>query len=292
MRGIKAGGLAVAGIATVATLVTVVVESGKGHTDGGLIAGGPASTTPYSGPLRVPHKEYDEDSQRATEAESGAAGLALECEGDIHSGGFGGNWSKGDGGSTPAEGLQAYFDIEQPGVPRSGYRVERDDGDRVLFSYDVGGRTKVAVIVAKDQPNRPGWGPETTASCDPAEFPESFTDDQGYEVWTDARGRRLPVTTISSSQGSEHCDWQSAHFLVLGQGAKRALYARDPEGVLSGLLTAPYDGDVTLPHGARDTGYRHGERALWLTADKKKAYVRTPDGVEAWPAVKKGMGCD
>ncbi|MEV0222835.1 hypothetical protein [Streptomyces sp. NPDC050704] len=290
MRGTRAGGLAVVVLATIATVVTAAGCGGESAE--GLLAEGGPSTTPYSGPLRVPHKEYDEDSLRATKAESGAAGLALECEGDIYSGGFGGNWSKRDGGSTPLKGLRAYFDIEQPDVPKSGYRVEREDGGRVLFSYDVEGRTKVAVIVAKDQPNRPGWGPETTASCDPAEFSASFTDDRGYEIWTDKQGRRVSINKISSSEGAEHCDWQTAHFLELGHGAGRALYARDPEGVLSGLLTAPYDGAATLPEGARDTGYRLDDWALWLTPDKKKAYIRTPDGVEAWPAVKKGMGCD
>jgi hypothetical protein len=192
---------------------------------------------------------------------------------------------------TPKEGLEAYFEIEQPDVPRSGYRVEREEPDRVLFSYDIGGETKVAVIVANDQPNRPGWGPETYASCDPAELPERSTDDQPYEIWTDEQGRGVSVNKISSSRGPEHCDWQTAHFLELGHGAGRALYARDPRDVLSGLLTAPYDEDTTLPDDAHDTGYRNGEWELWLTADRKKAYVRTPHGVEAWPAVKKGMGC-
>lgn len=70
----------------------------------------------------------------------------------------------------PEEGLNAYFDIYQPEEPDYGYRVERREGDRVLFSFDVRGRTKVAVVVAKDQPHRPGWGPETSASCDPSEW--------------------------------------------------------------------------------------------------------------------------
>ncbi len=62
----------------------------------------------------------------------------------------------------------------QPEQPDHGYRVERAERDRVLYSYDVDGRTKVAVVVAKDQRDRPGWGPETNASCDPAELPESL----------------------------------------------------------------------------------------------------------------------
>ncbi|GGX90615.1 hypothetical protein [Streptomyces fructofermentans] len=287
MRGFGAGGVAVAVLVTAMT----ATGCGEGETDGGLLAEEASVSTPYSGPLRVPHKEYDEDSPRATKAESGAAGMALECDGEIASGGFGGNWSKRDGGATPEDGLRTYFEVEQPDVPRSGYRVERRDKGRVLFSYDVDGRTKVAVIVAKDQPHRPGWGPETTASCDIAEFPPSFSEERGLEIWTDGRGRRLPLSTISSSQGSEHCDWQSAHFLELGSGADRVLYARDPKGVLDGMLTAAYDGDATLPDDARDTGYRRGEKRLWLSEDRTKAYVRTSGTVEMWPAVKPRMGC-
>ncbi|MER6458536.1 hypothetical protein ABT270_38945 [Streptomyces sp900105245] len=56
--------------------------------------------------------------------------------------------------------------------PDHGYRAERREADRALYSVDVKGRTKVAVVVAKDQKDRPGWGPpETNAACDPAELP-------------------------------------------------------------------------------------------------------------------------
>lgn len=254
---------------------------------------GAAPARPYSGPLHVPAQNLDEDSPRATRIESGAAGRALECDGEIYSGGGSEPWSEGDGGSTPAEGLEAYFEIEQADVPRSGYREERREGDRVLYSFDVEGRTKVAVIVAKDRKNRPGWGPETSASCDPAELLESFTDAQGYEIWTDRDERRVPITKVNSNVGPEHCEWQSAHFLSTGQGKDGRLYARDPEKVLPpDSLTSPYDGDVRLPADARDTGYRYQDRQLWLTDDDPtKAYIRTPDGVKLWPQVKDGVGC-
>ncbi|MGW1750744.1 hypothetical protein ACWCRD_35070 [Streptomyces sp. NPDC002092] len=58
-----------------------------------------------------------------------------------------------------------------------------------------------------------------------------------------------------------------------------------------GMLTSPYDGDVRMPAYAHDTGYRVHDRQLWLTGDPGRAYARTPDGVEAWPLVKAGMGC-
>ncbi|WP_282700656.1 hypothetical protein [Streptomyces sp. CC219B] len=282
------------GLTAMVTVMAVAAVGCGDEVGGAAVVTGSAPPTPYSGPLYVPAKNLDEDSPRATRIESGAAGRALECDGEIYSGGGGGAWSEGDGGGTPEEGLAAYFDIEQPDVPRTGYRVEREEDGRVLFSLDVDGRTKVAVVVAEDRPNRPGWGPETTASCDPAELPESFTDSQGYEIWTDRDGRRVPITTVHSNEGPEHCDWQTAHFLSTGDGKDARLYARDPEGVLPPeMLTAPYDGEARMPDAARDTGYRYADRQLWLTEDDRSpAYVRTPDGVEAWPLANDGFGCD
>lgn len=282
-------------VATV--LVLAVAAMGCGASDDGdVVVAGTPPATPYDGPLQVPHREVDEDGVEAIRAESGAAGMALECDGEIYDGGGGpGGWGESDGGETPEEGLAAYFDIEQPDVPEDGYRVEREEKDRVLFSYDVDGETKVAVIVARDQKDSPGWGPETSASCDPAELPASFTDTQWYEIWTDENGRRVPIAKVHTSEGAEHCGWQTAHFLSLGGDADEdgRLYGRDPEGVLpDGMLTSAHDGDVRMPEKARDTGYRHEDRALWLVADDpSKAYVRTPDGVEVWPEVAEGHGC-
>ncbi|MFE6336091.1 hypothetical protein ACFVOK_23235 [Streptomyces sp. NPDC057798] len=273
--------------------VVAVTAVGCGDDGKGVVVEGSAPATPYGGPLHVPVQQLDEDSPRATRLGSGAAGRALECDGEIHSGGGSDPWSEGDGGATPEEGLEVYFDIEQSDVPRTGYREERREDGRVLYSLDVGGRTKVAVIVAENRKNRPGWGPETSASCDPAELPESFTAAQGYEIWTDRRGRRVPTTTVHSNPGPEHCDWQRAHFLSTGRGEDARLYARDPAKVLPpGALTSRYDGDVRLPADARGTGYRYQGRELWLTDDDPSAaYVRTPDGVERWPGVKDGFGC-
>ncbi|MGW3035820.1 hypothetical protein ACWDCB_31950 [Streptomyces sp. NPDC001178] len=278
-------------VVTTLLVASAAVACGSGKAQD-LVVDGTVPEAPYSGPLHVPVQHGDEDGVRAVRIASGAAGRALECDGQIYSGGGSDPWSKGDGGRTPEDGLRAYFEIEQPDVPRYGYRAERKEKDRVLYSFDVRGRTKVAVVVAKDQKNRPGWGPETSASCDPSELPASFTDRQWYEIWTDRHGERLPVTEVNSSAGPAHCDWQKAHFLSLGEGNKGRLYARDPDGVLpEGMLTSPYDGDVRMPAGAHDTGYRFHGRQLWLTGDPGKAYVRTPEGIEAWPLVKGGRGC-
>lgn len=275
-------------VAAAVVLMMGLVAAGCGG-DGydALVVTGTVPATPYAGRLDLPYTTgEDGDAQES----AGAAGRALECDGAIRAGDAGDAWSKGDGGSTPEEGLKAYFDIYKPELPERGYRVERSEGDRVLFSYDVGGRTKVAVVVAKDQPRRPGWGPETSASCDPSEFPANWTKSHGYEIWTDRYGHRVPTTSVSSSPGAEHCDWQSAHFLDLGRYGRQ--YGRDPHGVLPpGSLTAAYRAHVRMPADARDTGYRFHDWRLWLTPDRRTAYVRTPDGVEAWPATASRFGC-
>ncbi|KUO18198.1 hypothetical protein [Streptomyces dysideae] len=282
------------GVATAVVAMASVGCGGEGDEEdwAGLVAGGTPPATPYDGPLYVPGEEPEVYTLEAVRTAAGAAGRALECDGEIYSGGGSGSWGKSDGGRTPEEGLRAFFDMEQADDPRHGYRVEREEADRVLFSFDVDGRTKVAVVVAKDQKGRPGWGPESNATCDPAELPASFTESKPYEIWTDRNGDRVPLAEVSSHAGDAHCGWETARFLSMGHYEDDRTYARDPDGVLgSDLLTAPYDGEAALPEGARDTGFRFGDRQLWLTDDPSKVYVRASGGVEAWPLVKDGMGC-
>ncbi|MER5766476.1 hypothetical protein [Streptomyces sp. NPDC001985] len=301
MRGSRVAGSAAA---VVIAVVAVGCDTGRGAGGGGangrapegLVVAGEPPASPYGGPLLVRHgnggREIDNDTPEGMRLLSGAAGRALECEGAIYSGGGGDTWSEGDGGATPEEGLAAFFDMQQPDLPRYGYRVEAEADGRVLYSFDVKGRTRIAVVVAEDQPGRPGWGPDTSASCDPAELPAAFTDTRGYEIWTDTDGRRVPVTRVTGYSGAEHCAWEKAHFVELDATTDRASYARDPEGVLpASMLTSRYDGSAALPDDARDTRYRLGDRELWLAADGSRAYVRTPAGVEAWPEVKDGMAC-
>ncbi|MFI6335646.1 hypothetical protein [Streptomyces sp. NPDC050535] len=276
---------------TVLLLGLTAVGCGEGTREDLVITGTPPAT-PYAGPLDLPFRESADGGEREAAESSGAAGRALECDGEIYSGGSGETWNGSDGGSTPEEGLNAFFDMEQPEVPGRGYRIESEQGDRVLFSYDVGGRTRVAVVVAKDQPHRPGWGPETSASCDPAELPASYTDSRSQEIWTDRGDHRVPTTVLSSYAGAEHCDWESAHFLGMGRDEDLRQYARDPRGVLgTELLTAEYDGDARMPADAHDTGYRLDDWELWLPDDKATAYIRTSDGVEAWPATEDWVAC-
>lgn len=40
-----------------------------------------------------------------------------------------------------------------------------------------------------------------------------------------------------------------------------------------------------------DSGYRHGDERLWLSADARRAYVGTTDQVDVWPRLSNGFGC-
>ncbi|MGW6402188.1 hypothetical protein [Streptomyces sp. NPDC055134] len=253
-----------------------------------LVVTGSSPAAPYRGPLKAkaPDTDGDEDNVQG----GGASVLALECVGKPYQGGGGDDgWGASDGADSPDQALSALVSDEfSRSLPRRGYRVEREAGRRVLYSYDVGGRTRVAVIVAKDLPRRPGWSLETYAQCDPSEFARRDRAHLDIRVWADRKGRPAPASEIFSTAGPEHCDWQSAEFLHLGDRQ----YLRDPERSLPReLLHSSYGPKTRLPEGAMDTGYRDGRRQLWLSADKSDAYVRTGSVVERWPGAIEPIAC-
>ncbi len=166
----------------------------------------------------------------------------------------------------------------------------------MLFSYDVDEHTVVAAVAADgitDFNDDTGWGIEAWAQCDPAELPDDVADDDGAVVWTDADGDRVPVTTITSFQGGEHCDWQATTFLSLGEYDGHA-YLGNPRGYLERHLTTTYETDSTVPADATDTGYEHDGRHLWLGTSPKAAYLVSTtdaDDVQRWPWTTEEIWC-
>jgi hypothetical protein len=253
---------------------------------------------PYDGPMYVKPDFTD----RATAQErSGAAGRALECDGQPYDGGSGDYVDSGleSVQSDAREALDNYQD--EAGlldVPRDGFVVERVAEGRVLFSYDVGEQTKVAYIASdgmRDFDDDVGWGIESWASCDPAEFPAAVLEELGIRVWHDQQGDPVPISTITHYPGPEHCDWQDITFLTMGDGRTQYL-GGDGTNEFAGLdlLTTTYDGEADLPADATDTGYEYDDWHLWLAADRSAAYVvgvDDPSQVERWPAAKDEIAC-
>jgi hypothetical protein len=251
--------------------------------------------SPYDGPMRVKQDFADE---AGVLVRSGAAGRALECDGKPYAGG-GGDY---DGGlesvqdDAPAA-LEDYFDNEgwDGRWPDDGYQVEREDDDRVLLSWDVDQRTKVAFILADgitDYAGNRGWGVESWAQCNAAELGADEIDDLGIEIWEDADGNRVPTTDVTSFPGAEHCDWQDVTFLMLGGERKGRQFLRDLDGELADQTRTTYDGSATLPDTARDTGFHRDGRELWVSRDAAYLVDRSdPGDVERWPAAKEPIFC-
>lgn len=263
-----------------------------------VVSAGDPVPTPYSGPMKVSQSFADRASVRER---SGAAGLALECSGKPFDGG-GADYLESDlyeiGGSA-AEALDNYLGGEpnaRYATPGEGYRVEREDGGRVLLSYDVDGETKVAFVAAADVGNYAGdrgWGIEAWAQCDPAEFPKAVAEELGFGIWTDERGRAVPTSMVHSGPGPEHCGWDDLTFLYLGGAERGVVFVRDRDGeIWPELLRTTYDDEVVLPAEAEDTGYRRDGRELWLAADRSAAYVVDGNGAAERLPAGLGVGCE
>lgn len=230
---------------------------------------------------------------------SGAAGRALECRSEPYAGGRG-DYDSGLASTqdSAASALENHFS-EEPflQLPRDGYRLEREDDGRVLYSYDVRGRTKVAFIATdsmRDFKDDVGWGIETWAQCDPSELPASVTDALGIQVWHDASGNRIPVAKIESYPGPDHCDWQNITFLTLDTESGERQYLRDTTGELRDFLATTFDDSSSVPKRATDTGFERDGRRLWLHPNGTAAYLvdkTNPEDVERWPAANEPVAC-
>jgi hypothetical protein len=93
---------------------------------------------------------------------------------------------------------------------------------------------------------------------------------------------------IREDDGPKQCGWERARFLAYGD----RVYVRDPEGVVpleEGV--GPFKEEIALPEGATFTGYRNGDRELWVSAEDEGAYVYVvvDESVERWPA--SGAAC-
>lgn len=225
-------------------------------------------------------------------ARAGAAAGHVECAGPIHAGGWTLDFGGPAGAADPRAALDLFLDEGAFDLPTSGYEESARGEGRRLFTYAVKGEVKVAAIVGDashgvELSAPQGWGVETFAACDPAEYAGSEDNELHRDVWTDRDGERIPTTIITSFPGHPHCDWESVTFLHV-EGRQ---YLRDPDDVLGDSTVTAYDGDTTLPADAADAGYRRDGQELWLVPDGTRVFLVTGDRVESWPATTEEVGC-
>lgn len=224
---------------------------------------------------------------------AGAAADYVECDYGISQGGWSMDFGPPGSASDPDGALSLFLEEGLFALPGQGFVAEGQNQDRMLYTYSVAGEPKVAVIVA-DSANVPldaedGWVVETFASCDPAEFDPSIDDRLPVDIWLDADDNRVPTSTITSSKGPEHCDWESVTFLWF----EDRQYISDPSGVLADVgFVVPFDDNAELPGDATNTGYHSDGRQLWVSSDGTIAYLVDGDRVEAWPTTADPVGCD
>jgi len=265
----------------IATAVAAVLLAGCGSP---VVEGSRSATPPYDGRM---------DARVAVDA--------LECRGKTPyrrgAGVYDDGLAKVQGNAEAA--LEDY--MRESGLslllPADAYAVEREQDGGVLFSYDVDGRTKVAVFAAgdvRDWNHDRGWGVRAWAQCDPSEPPEDVTDDLNIGIWENEAGRRVPVTRIQSWQGAEHCSWEDITFLLIGPEKRADWYVRDAKRDLSELLDTTFSDHAGLPPDASDTGLRRDGRQLWIPPGADAAYlvsVDDPDDVERWPSAERRIRC-
>ncbi|WP_137292925.1 hypothetical protein [Nocardioides dongxiaopingii] len=187
----------------------------------------------------------------------------------------------------------AYSEGLQLDAPRVDLALAREEGDRRLLTFEVGGRVLMALVVrdgpASEGAGGPGWYVQSWARCDYAEFPADVAEGMGVLVWAGADGTPVPTSRVYSHPGPEHCGWQPMTFLALDDGRRtEASYVREPIPELEPYVAVPYRARTALPADAVDTGWQRAGDHLWLSADRDVAYVGAGDRVEAWPRFETG----
>ena len=213
----------------------------------------------------------------------------MDCDSRVTGGFSDGLYDNGAAASDPEGAIETAAQEAGFDGAGNGYEVALREDTRVLFTYDVDGETKQAIIV-HDGPtiDGDGWYVESWARCDLAEFPDAIAAEAGVQVWTDADGDRVPTTVIQSYAGEAHCDWQQMTFLQVGGNT----YLRDPGSDLRAYFQKEFVPDLPLPADAVDTGHQRAGQQLWLPPDEERAYVGADrDHVELWPRETKRLAC-
>lgn len=106
-------------------------------------------------------------------------------------------------------------------------------------------------------------------------------------VWQGPEGA---LSDVVERSGPEHCDWQSATIIGLKIDGQSARFVYDPKD------TVPPNGsdfpggrpppiEAPLPADAEPTGFRHGDREIWLSASEGSdaIYIVSPEVTQRWP---------
>jgi hypothetical protein len=198
---------------------------------------------------------------------------------------------KGEEDRFVAEALELGQGEDTDGLPRpllvrSVFRDRQTEREVVV---PVG----PATIVPDEECGAPG-------SVSDLSLEPGYTAGQRLERWTTSQGCDVRLDVLMTRQGPEHCGWQRATDILLGDplGASHMhgparVYVRDPENVVGDPAVArAFEEDADLPIGARDTGYRQDGVELWMDpTDDSFVYLVSEHTVERWPQDPSPAAC-
>ncbi len=114
-----------------------------------------------------------------------------------------------------------------------------------------------------------------------------------YRPWTDTEGCLLRIDIVAEWSGPEHCGWEKADVLIVGQPLGESHtspddtvhFVRDPAAVFGQPdLAAAYDPDASVPDNAIDSGFRRDGVSLWhVPGDQSAVWFVSVDTAERWP---------
>lgn len=193
-------------------------------------------------------------------------------------------------GDTPESALVSWLEDPVFVVPINNWEPFASVGDRAVFVYRSDSRIKVVAVfsTARTEVGEGVFTLDELRACPEREFGATAVFATGDRVWTNAGG-----LILRDSPGAEHCGWQQARLMHIGDGDQTRQYIGDPLGIMpGGSLLEPYDGDATLPEDATASGYRNGDLELWFVPDGRAVFVVGPGRVELWPRSDPPIGCD
>lgn len=280
-------------IPRVAAIATVLWLSGCAAAP--VVTDANPATPPYTGPLYVEVPDTTpQDADR-----SGAAGLVVQCRfGHEGSSAYAPPYEFKEAGKTPELALRNTPNGRVFNAAKAGLIRVRTEPDRVLYTYEVDGVTKLAAILHHGpigfHHERTGWYLESEATCDPAEFPDPAVIGLGQvQIWTDPAGQRAPAAKISSFDDNDNCVPGSTWLdLDRGQQEGGRTYVRGAGPDLKVFFDEDWVPSQPLPASAVSTGYSRNGRSLWLSPDGRRAFVGAQsDDVEMWPGTTQPLGC-
>jgi hypothetical protein len=128
-----------------------------------------------------------------------------------------------------------------------------------------------------------GCDSEPGAQTDLDAEPALWLEHGNYMRWEDTNGCPIRIDVIADTRGAEHCGYQEAESLTLGQTTGEPFSSSQDSrrfvwnggGVIKGLDPGEIVPRSSLPASAFDTGYRQAGAGLWMSGDS--AFVVTGD---------------